>query len=606
MIYVVVIIATVFISLAFSGAAPAWLIVGMPSAILFVVALRLIYWIKSRATVDHKDIDRIRRDIRITEIVGPSIALSFMLIGIGMRMFVDTYQQSLAVVLIWITAVICAFGLAALPTISKRVVLSAGLPLTVSYLWSSNDVMMLLGGLFAVTTCLVIYMLDQNYAAFRTIVHSRATATELAYTDFLTNLANRRYFEFLLTERVSDPALLNKPFAVGIIDLDGFKPVNDVHGHRAGDGVLIETAARLEAFMKGRGKAARMGGDEFAVLVEGVSCENDAIAFAKEMRQIFASPFPVQDIAVQLSCSCGFSIYPSSGTDADRLIDQADMALYKSKALERGSASVFTASYEDFAMERAKLEQRLRLAVAASDMTVHFQPIFDLSSMRVTGFEALARWYDPELGHISPAIFIPVAEQAGLIEILTDDLLRKAAAVAVTWPGHLLLSFNLSAAQLVKPSAGLRILSILAQEGLLPHQFEAEVTESTLMKDIDAARLTLGCLKAAGVGISLDDFGTGHSSLSQIRDLPLDKVKIDKSFVDQICYDAKIENLVHAIISMCRTLELRCVAEGVEDEFQLIALKAAGCTLGQGYLFSRPVQAEQIPEIVARADRATA
>jgi diguanylate cyclase (GGDEF)-like protein len=415
-IYVVVIIATVFISLAFSGAAPAWLIVGMPSAILFVVALRLIYWMKSRATVDHKDIDRIRRDIRITEIVGPSIALSFMLIGIGMRMFVDTYQQSLAVVLIWITAVICAFGLAALPTISKRVVLSAGLPLTVSYLWSSNDVMMLLGGLFAVTTCLVIYMLDQNYAAFRTIVNSRATATELAYTDFLTNLANRRYFEFLLTERVSDPALLNKPFAVGIIDLDGFKPVNDVHGHRAGDGVLIETAARLEAFMKGRGKAARMGGDEFAVLVEGVSCENDAIAFANEMRQIFASPFPVQDIAVQLSCSCGFSIYPNSGTDADRLIDQADMALYESKALERGSASVFTASYQDSAMERAKLEQRLRLAVAASDMTVHFQPIIDLSSMRVTGFEALARWYDRELGHISPAIFIPVAEQAGLIE----------------------------------------------------------------------------------------------------------------------------------------------------------------------------------------------
>jgi diguanylate cyclase (GGDEF)-like protein len=618
-LYIVVITATVSLCLAFNGTAPAWLIHYLPIAVLMIVILRLRYWIKARAFGHNQDMGIIRRDIRGTQFLGPSITFAFTLIGIGLMPYSDPYQQSLAVVAIWITAIASAFCLATLPSASKMVVLSAGLPIAVSFLWSGNELKIVLTGLFAIITCLVIYILSENYAAFTIMVQSRAeinekrrqaevarqTATTLAYTDYLTNLANRRYFEFLLNERVSHPEQRQKPFAVGIIDLDGFKPVNDIHGHRGGDSVLVETAARLNSFMAGRGQAARIGGDEFAVLVEGVASEDEAVAFAEDMQKIFVVPIAIEGGAVvQLSSCCGFSIYPVSTMDAEELINQADMALYRAKAQERGCASVFTADYQNSALEHARLEQGLRLAVSARALSVHFQPIVDLGSGRVTGFEALARWHDAGLGHVSPAVFIPIAEKIGLIEQLTEDLLRKAVAIAATWPDHLVLSFNLSAAQLVKPGAGLKIISILGEAGLPAHRFEVEVTETILMKNIDQARRTLECLKAANIGISLDDFGTGYSSLSQIKDLPLDKVKIDKSFVDHICGDAKMGNLVRAIISMCDNLNLQCVAEGIEEGAQLDALKAGGCTLGQGYLFSRPVPSEQIAALLARTDKA--
>ncbi len=204
-----------------------------------------------------------------------------------------------------------------------------------------------------------------------------------------------------------------------------------------------------------------MGGDEFAVLVEGIASEDEALAFAEDMQKIFLAPIAIDGGAVvQLSSCCGFSIYPTSAMNADELINQADMALYRSKAQERGYASVFTADYQKSVLQNSQIEQGLRLAVSARALSVHFQPIVDLGSGRVTAFEALARWHDAELGHVSPAIFIPIAEKIGLIEQLTDDLLRKAVAIAATWPDHLALSFNLSAAQLVKPGAGLKIISI--------------------------------------------------------------------------------------------------------------------------------------------------
>jgi diguanylate cyclase (GGDEF)-like protein len=618
-LYIVVITATASLCLAFSGTAPAWLIHWLPLALLLIVTLRLRYWIKARSFGRNQDMAIMRRDIRGTQFLGPSITLALTLIGIGLMPYSDPYQQSLAVVAIWITAIASAFCLAALPSASKMVVLSAGLPIAVSFLWSGDEMKVVLAGLFGILTGLVIYILGQNYAAFTSMVQSRAeinekrrqaeaarqTATKLADTDYLTNLANRRYFKRLLNERVSHPERRQKPFAVGIIDLDGFKPVNDIHGHRVGDSVLVETAGRLGSFMAGRGQAARMGGDEFAVLAEGVASEDEALAFAEDMQKIFVAPIAIDGGAVvQLSGCCGFSIYPTSAMNADELINQADMALYRSKAQERGCASVFTADYQNSVLEHARIEQGLRLAVSARALSVHFQPIVDLGSGCVTGFEALARWRDADLGDVSPAIFIPIAEKIGLIEQLTDDLLRKAVAIAATWPDHLVLSFNLSAAQLVKPGAGLKIISILGEAGLPPHRFEAEVTETALMKNVDEARRTLEYLKAANIRISLDDFGTGYSSLSQIKDLPLDKVKIDKSFVDKICSDVKMRSLVRSIISMCENLELQCVAEGIEDGLQLDLLKAGGCNLGQGNLFSRPIPHEQIAALLARTDKA--
>ncbi|HRJ69920.1 MAG TPA: EAL domain-containing protein [Beijerinckiaceae bacterium] len=618
-LYTVVIIATVAISIAFTGTGPAWLVNWIPAAMLVVVVLRLRYWLKARAKATTQDVAIMKRDIRGTTILGPALTLGFTLIGIGLMPYADTYQQSLAVVAIWITAVASAFCLAALPNASLMIVVSAGVPLSISFLWSGNDLMMMLAGVFAVVTGLVVYMLRENYAAFREIVMSRfeidekhrsaeearKAATVMAYTDFLTNLSNRRHFEVLLNDRVSSHSLAEKPFAVGILDLDGFKPINDVHGHGVGDSVLFEVASRLALAMNGRGRAARMGGDEFAVLAEGIASEDEALALAAHIRDALSQPYQIgPGLTAEMTCSMGFALYPSSSINPARLIDHADMALYQCKARQRGSAAVFSAEHEDAAVERAQIEQGLRRAIAEKALTVYFQPIVDLSSGRLTGFEALARWRDPVLGYVSPAVFIPIAERAGLIEALTDDLLYKAARAAASWPDNLVLSFNLSADQLVKESAGLRIVKILADAGLPPHRFEAEVTETAIMRDIAAARRTLESLKSAGARVALDDFGTGYSSLSQIKDLPLDKVKIDKSFVDQIVNDPKMRNLVRAIISMCDNLELRCVAEGIEQEDQLTALQSGGCASGQGYLFSRPIPIDEVRALIETKRRA--
>jgi predicted signal transduction protein with EAL and GGDEF domain len=288
------------------------------------------------------------------------------------------------------------------------------------------------------------------------------------------------------------------------------------------------------------------------------------------------------------------------------LIDRADMALYRVKAKERSGIAVFDMNDESIALERAMIEQALRKAVVEAALDLHFQPIINLATGQINGFEALARWHDTRLGHISPAVFIPIAEQIGIIEQLTDSLLRKAATVAAGWPSRLTLSFNLSADELSRPSAGLKIVSIISECGLPPKRFEAEVTETAIMKNLENARRTIEALKAAGASVALDDFGTGYSSLSQIRDLPLDKIKIDKSFVDRICADPRIASLVRSIVDMCERLELRCVAEGIERQDQLDELKLCGCYAGQGYLFSRPVPKEKVHEYICGLARQAA
>lgn len=612
-LYAVVIATTASICLAFYATAPAWLVMWILAAVLVIVCLRLRYWLSVRAIAARQEIQIMRRDIRGTLILGPLIALVFAGVGICLIFYANPVQQSLAAVAIWVAATACAFCLAALPAASIPVVLAAAMPLAVTFLLSGNDMLRALACVVILISFLVIYMLVQNYRSFEDMVASRCeietrhrqaeqakeAATLLAHTDYLTNLSNRRHFELLLNARVSDPDLRETSFVVGIVDLDGFKPINDVHGHGVGDDVLVQVADRLAKAMVGHGRAARIGGDEFAVLLEGASTEAEALAFASTLQQVLAEPYAIgQGLFAEFGCSIGFALYPASSADPARLIDHADMALYRAKAQGRGTAIVFSPDQENSALERAQIEQALRRAIATSAFSVHFQPIVDLATGVLAGFEALARWRDPQLGPVSPAVFIPIAERVGLIEAITDDLLRKAARIAAQWPDRLTLSFNLSADQLVKESAGLRIITILAECGLPPHRFEAEITETALMKDLPAARRTIENLKAAGIRVALDDFGTGYSSLSQIRDLPLDKVKIDKSFVDQICLDLKMRNLVRTIITMCEALDLRCVAEGIERKEQLDALRLSGCYAGQGYLFARPMAAEDMATLI--------
>ncbi len=604
LLYLVVVLTTLAIMFAFSNLVSPAFSFWMPGLVLTLVVLRMRYWHGVRKQVETQDVKIIRRDIRGATIVGPAIAFGFMLIGISILFQGSLHQYAVAGLLIWIVATASSFCLVAVPLAATLVVVVATVPLVAALLFTGDDLMIITAAVVSLVGVQVIYMLNQIFAGFRGLVLSRAkvlerqqaaeqasaAATAMALTDHLTGLPNRRHFEQLLQERVHGPVYEGSPFAVAILDLDNFKPINDAYGHSVGDAVLVEVGKRLQCVMDGHGVIARMGGDEFALLLPGFNSEEQALAFSRDVHAAIRKPLEnMHGRLVQIDCSIGFALFPHSTADAGRLIDLADIALYESKAAERGTATAFSSRYEAAALRRGQIEQGLRAAIAAGALEVHFQPILDLQSGGLIGFEALARWTDPELGSVSPATFIPIAEQSGLIEALTEVLMRKAAKIAAAWPNDLFLSFNLSPEQIIRPSAGLRIALVLAECGLPMHRFEAEITETALTRDVDAARATIESLRAAGARVSLDDFGTGHSSLSQIRNLPLDKVKIDKSFVDHIGADPRMRNLVDAIILMCDRLGLSCVAEGIEHQEQADILRAMGCSGGQGYLFARPL-----------------
>jgi len=613
-LYVVVIVSTILFAYATRNSTPIFVTMILPAPLLAVAVFRLRYWMNARGEVERRELRVVRRDIVATKFLGPGLTLGFMTIGLVSISTGDFVTKLLVLAVIWIAAVASAFCLFVLPRTAMLVVSSAGAPLMVMFLYQRMEITTMLAIVIFIVSALINYILRENFKNFTEIVRSRAliaekhrqaevardAATDMALTDPLTGLSNRRHFEALLERRIHDPALGATPFAVGMLDLDGFKPVNDVYGHAAGDSVLRQVARRLSDIMRGHGSLARMGGDEFAVIVENVGAPGEANVFGRQLQSCFETPFLIGARKVSLKATCGFCLHTSSGDDPSRLVDRADIALYRLKARERGGIAVFDATDETMALERAQIEQALRAAIASDAIDVHFQPIVELANGEIHGFESLARWSDPELGVVSPAVFIPIAEQIGLIEKLTELLLRKAATVAAKWPAPLALSFNISADQLSKPDAGDAMVAILVNCGLPPTRFEAEITETAIMKDLISAKRTIDALRGAGIRVSLDDFGTGYSSLSQVRALPLDKVKIDRSFVNDICHDSRTATLVRSIIEMCRGLGLDCVAEGVESQDQLDILRADGCRYGQGYVIARPAPADAANLLVAK------
>jgi diguanylate cyclase (GGDEF)-like protein len=584
----------------------------LPAALVAVSLFRLIFWLKARDRVERETLDVIRRQIRAARVLGPALAIALSLMAAVSTSLGGVPELPLALVAVWIAIAACAFCLDALASAATVAIVASTAPLIVAFLTGGADMTIWLAALLAIASCFVIRMLSEAFGMFAEVVRSRFTIAEkqraaedarraamtIALTDYLTGLPNRRCFQRLLADRTRTGLESAAPFAVGLVDLDGFKPINDSHGHPVGDEVLRQVADRLAKAMSGRGCAARMGGDEFAILCDGIGARDETIALGEEIQAMFATPFVVETLDISLSSACGFALFPSSATEPDELVRLADAALYRAKAVGRGVVAVFDAKAESDSIGRATLEEALRRAVAESRIQVVFQPIVDLATSGISGFETLARWNDDALGPIAPSVFIPVAERIGVIDELSRDLLRKAVRVAAQWPSDLSLSFNLSAAQLSAPTTGLRIVSALREFGFPPTRFEVEVSEAAIMKNPDAARATIEALRKAGVRVTLDDFGAGASSLAQLRDLALDKIKIDRSFIDNVCCDPKIAVLTRAIIDMCRRLDLPCVAEGIERREQLDELRLGGCDCGQGALFAAAMPEAMVAEFI--------
>ncbi|MGI9350749.1 MAG: putative bifunctional diguanylate cyclase/phosphodiesterase [Rhizobiaceae bacterium] len=417
---------------------------------------------------------------------------------------------------------------------------------------------------------------------------SHANLVTLAYTDALTGLGNQQRMVEKFNTLAKDQRGGQKGFLVGIADMDGMKPINDLYGFEGGDEILKQCAQRLYAAVEKDGFVFRHRGDEFGFLFPHIKDSNGAEHIGKILQEVLQASFDLNGRTVRLSGSFGFALYPEAGDDFDTVMKSIESALYHSKRGGRGRITVYSKEIEEIMLENARMEQALRAAIANNQVRPHFQPIISLQNGKLLGFEALARWIDPELGFVSPGKFVPLAEERGIIAPLTEKLLLHAAKVASGWPEEIFLSFNLSSVQLVDPNTANDIIRIIEQAGLPPHRLEIEVTETAMMTDPETASMIIDQLHNAGIRISMDDFGTGQSSLGRLRELKLDKVKIDRAFIMAIGEDKPAEHIVRAILEMCAGLDLTVVAEGIEEMNQAESLKQYGCHAGQGYLFGKP------------------
>jgi diguanylate cyclase (GGDEF)-like protein len=422
---------------------------------------------------------------------------------------------------------------------------------------------------------------------------ARATAEQkahrLARIDALTGLANRRRLVEAL-ESAAQRSQRDETSALFLIDLDNFKVVNDAFGHDAGDFVLRETADRLKAAAPPDGVACRLGGDEFALLVPYVALDT-LREQADVLIAAITAPIDFNGSRLGVGATIGIALLPDDETAPEGLLRCADLAMYRGKHDGRCTYRFFEPRMEEETRARASLESSLLAAIARGDIRPHYQPLVSMSDNVVRGFEVLARWYHPERGMLTPDVFIPIAEETGLISDLSYSLLRQACVDAQGWPASICLAINISQRQLKDPMLAERLLSILAHGRIDPSRLEVEVTESALMGDIEAARENLQTLQAAGVSIALDDFGTGYSSLSHLKDVNFNRIKIDRSFVQALGHSNESGKIVDAVLALGRSLGVRTTAEGIENASDSEWLAERGCTDGQGFLYGKPMPA---------------
>ncbi len=420
----------------------------------------------------------------------------------------------------------------------------------------------------------------------------------LARHDLLTSLPNRLLFQELVSQDLASTAL-GRSGAVLCLDLDGFKEVNDIFGHAAGDALLVEVANRLRASVGEHCIAARLGGDEFAVFATGLDASITAAATANTLLEVLARPYTIDGNRVDVGCSIGVALTPGDGTDYQALLIRADVALSRAKADGRGVVRFFEAEMDERMRERRRLAQDLRHALAAGQLRLVYQPQLDLDTNVVSGFEVLMRWDHPTDGAISPATFIPIAEETGLILRIGEWALREACREAATWPPELSVAVNVSIAQFRQADLDVLIESVLAETGLDPQRLEIEVTESLFFDSVPRTLTVLASIKKLGVRVSMDDFGTGYSSLSTLQSFPFDKIKIDRSFTAQIGNADKGTAIVKAIVGLGDSLEMRVVAEGVETGEQLAFLREQNCSAMQGFVYGRPKPIEEYHALIA-------
>ncbi|MFY9957419.1 sensor domain-containing protein [Bradyrhizobium sp.] len=419
----------------------------------------------------------------------------------------------------------------------------------------------------------------------------------MAHHDALTDLANRVLLNQRLEHALGQSIRPEQMVAVHHLDLDQFKAVNDTFGHPAGDKLLKIVAERLRGLVRETDTIARMGGDEFAIVQAPITDLSEATSLAQRFIASMSEPFDIDGHRAAIGASVGIAVGPGDGLRPDKLLRNADLALYRAKGDGRGTFRFFEPAMDLQMQTRRIVELDLRKALPAGEFELYYQPVVNLASNEISGFEALIRWNHPERGVVSPATFIPMAEEIGFIVPIGEWVIRQACATAAQWPGNLHVAVNISAVQFRSPGLMRVIVGALATSGLHPTRLEIEITETVLLHNKEATLAVLHQLRALGIRIAMDDFGTGYSSLTYLQSFPFDKIKIDRSFVKDITESTGSLNIVRAVAALAKGLGMMATAEGVETREQLDRIASEGCTEMQGFLFSKPLPAQEIERL---------
>jgi diguanylate cyclase (GGDEF)-like protein len=588
LMYVLVMINMMALAITQLNVAPNILTIYIPAALDVVCCIRIISWWRSRSRkwTAKQAIRRLQGTVLTAGILGACFtAWSLSLFPYG-----DAYAKGHVAFFMAVTAIGCAFCLMHLRAAMLMIMAFVTIPFVAFFTSTGNPTLILISINFALVALAVVFMLLVNYRGFEQLVDSqralRESKSELqvlsdqnfifSNIDILTTLPNRRRFFTEIEKCVIASRNNGNKLALGMIDLDGFKVVNDVYGHSSGDQLLWASGQRLRTVLDNNTFVARIGGDEFVVITEYRDAEA-LLELGSSICAALAAPFEFKEMLLSVGCTVGISCFPNPATSAEKLFEQADYALYFAKQHSRGGVVVYAAQHEAAMRRSGVVAQALANADIESEFWMAYQPIVDATTMQTIAFEALARWKSPTLGEVSPDTFIPSAERSGLISKLTLALFRKALEDATSWPDNIRLSFNLSALDVNSSLSFLRIIAALEGSSVSSSRIDFEVTETAVMRDLKQAHEALSVLKQTGARIALDDFGTGFSSLSCIQELPVDKIKIDRSFISATSDHPSSSIILRSMINLCHNLELDCVVEGVETVEQMTLLQREGC-----------------------------
>jgi diguanylate cyclase (GGDEF)-like protein len=608
LLYFILIVNTTAVAVTHLESAPAWLSIYFPGTLCAFCVLRCVRWWRSRhrALTHAKAVPELRKLIWLAGILGVAFSSwSLLLFPYG-----TAYEQAQVAFYMATTLVGCVFCLMHLRAAALLLLSIVILSFATFLVSTRSPVFIAMAVDMALVGVALAFIIELYYRNFIGVVHAQQELQvsqqktqrlsddnfRLASIDSLTDLPNRRSF-FASLRALSEQALgTGTGFNVGLIDLDGFKQVNDIYGHASGDLVLKEVGERLLALAEPGIFFARLGGDEFGVLAQHKLANETLVELGERICETLSQPYRIAGNVAELTGTIGWAAFPEVGTTVQQVFERADAALYVGKEGRRGTPVIFSTEHETRIRRSSLVAQELRHADLESELFLEFQPIHDMLTQRTLGMEALGRWHNERLGAVRPEEFIRIAERTELILRVTEVLLRKALAQASRWPSDLYLSFNLSAIDISTSQRARRLVDIVLNSNVPAHRVNFEITETAVTRDFEQARSSLTMIKQAGCRVSLDDFGTGYSSLSYVHRLPFDTIKIDRSFMTDVDTNSASKKIVKSVLDLCRNLGLECVVEGLETSSQAEAVKALGARAVQGYLFGRPMRAGAVTD----------